>query len=167
MMENTLRISGFSNDSIVDGPGLRFVIFTQGCDMHCEGCHNPSTWDKNGGTLVTFDEILSKITSNPLLDGVTLSGGEPFLQAKPLAALVKLIPKSLNIICYTGYTYEYLITNSNEQNGYNELLSVIDTLIDGEFIESEKDYNLDFKGSRNQRSIDVKASLENKKIILV
>jgi anaerobic ribonucleoside-triphosphate reductase activating protein len=166
-MENTLRISGLSNDSIVDGPGLRFVIFTQGCDMHCKGCHNPSTWDKNGGSLVTFDEILSKIKANPLLDGVTLSGGEPFLQAKPLAALVRLFPETLNIICYTGYTYEYLLETADEENGYFELLSEIDTLIDGEFIEAEKSYDLNFKGSRNQRSIDVKASLEKNKIILV
>ncbi|MDR0944036.1 MAG: anaerobic ribonucleoside-triphosphate reductase activating protein [Ruminococcus sp.] len=166
-MENTLRISGLSNDSIVDGPGLRFVIFTQGCDMHCEGCHNPSTWDKNGGYLITFEEVLSKIAANPLLDGVTLSGGEPFLQARSLAELVRMFPKNLNIICYTGFTYEYLIENANKENGYKELLSVTDTLIDGEFIESEKDYNLDFKGSRNQRSIDVKASMENKKIILL
>jgi anaerobic ribonucleoside-triphosphate reductase activating protein len=166
-MENTLRISGLSNDSIVDGPGLRFVIFTQGCDMHCEGCHNPSTWDKNGGYLITFDEILQKIAANPLLDGVTLSGGEPFLQAKALSELVKRIPKELDIICYTGYTYEYLIENTNEDNGYESLLSVIDTLIDGEFRESEKSYELVFRGSRNQRSIDVKRSLEDKKVIII
>jgi anaerobic ribonucleoside-triphosphate reductase activating protein len=165
-MENTLRISGVTNDSIVDGPGLRFVIFTQGCEMHCPGCHNPSTWDKNGGTLITFDEILMKIAANPLLSGVTLSGGEPFLQARALARLVSLFPQGLDIICYSGYTFENLLENSTAENGYRELLGAIDFLIDGEFREAEKSFDLDFRGSRNQRWVNAKESLKAGRVII-
>lgn len=155
-----LRIAGTENDSIVDGPGLRFTIFTQGCPHHCPGCHNPQTHDFNGGKDVDTAELLEKIRSNPLLDGVTFSGGEPFCQAKPLAALGRALREmGLHIISYTGFTYEQLQAAANEENGYAALLSVCDYLVDGRFEEDKKSYLLHFRGSSNQRFIDVPASL--------
>jgi anaerobic ribonucleoside-triphosphate reductase activating protein len=156
-----IRIAGIANDSIVDGPGIRYTIFAQGCDKRCEGCHNPKTWDKNGGYVKNLPEIIDEINKNPMLDGVTFSGGEPFLQAKEFADLAKFIRENtpLNIISYSGYTYEYLLENATPENGYRELLSELDYLIDGEFILDEKSHDLDFMGSKNQRYIDVKAAL--------
>ena len=106
----TLRLAGTENDSIVDGPGIRFTIFVQGCPHHCPGCHNPQTHDFSGGTLTDTGELLKKIEENPLLDGVTFSGGEPFCQAPALAELGgQLRQRGLNIITYTGFTYEKLL----------------------------------------------------------
>ena len=110
-----LRIAGTVNDSIVDGPGIRFSIFVQGCPHNCEGCHNPQTHDFNGGAIFTTEELLDKVKGNPLLDGVTFSGGEPFCQAEALAKLGKDIKAlGLNIITYTGYTFEQLYENRNK-----------------------------------------------------
>jgi anaerobic ribonucleoside-triphosphate reductase activating protein len=161
VLQKTIRISGLADDSIVDGPGIRFVIFAQGCLMHCPGCHNPQTWDKNGGYDITFGELLSKIDRNPLLSGVTFSGGEPFLQAPKFAHLARLIREQIGIgiISFSGYTYDALRRNSTPENGYLDLLFEIDYLIDGAFVEDKKSYDLHFRGSRNQRFIDVKASL--------
>ena len=132
-----LKIAGTANDSIVDGPGLRLT--------------NPQTHDFNGGYVADIDELLKKIISNPLLDGVTFSGGEPFCQAPALAELGRKIKKSgLNIITYTGYDFEYLYDN-RDKNGWGELLDVTDFLIDGKFILAEKDWNIRFRGSSNQR----------------
>lgn len=154
-----LQLSGTVNDSIVDGPGLRFTIFVQGCPHHCPGCHNPHTHDFNGGTLTDTDELLEKIKGNPLLDGVTFSGGEPFCQAKALATLGREIRAlGLDIITYTGYTFEELYAG-REEDGIGELLEVTDFLVDGRFIEAEKSFQLRFRGSRNQRVIDCKKSL--------
>lgn len=154
-----LQLSGTVNDSIVDGPGLRFTIFVQGCPHHCAGCHNPHTHDFNGGTPSDTDELLEKIKGNPLLDGVTFSGGEPFCQAKALAALGREIRAlGLDIITYTGYTFEELYARRTE-DGIGELLEVTDFLVDGRFIEAEKSFQLRFRGSRNQRVIDCKKSL--------
>jgi len=154
-----LKIAGTANDSIVDGPGIRFTIFTQGCSHRCEGCHNPQTHDFNGGYVADIDELLKKIISNPLLDGVTFSGGEPFCQAPALAELGRKIKKSgLNIITYTGYDFEYVYDN-RDKSGWGELLDVTDFLIDGKFILAEKDWNIRFRGSSNQRYLDCKNSL--------
>ncbi len=154
-----LQLSGTVNDSIVDGPGLRFTIFVQGCPHHCKGCHNPHTHDFNGGTPSDTDELLEKIKSNPLLDGVTFSGGEPFCQAKALAALGREIRAlGLDLITYTGYTFEELYDRRTE-DGIGELLEVTDLLVDGRFIEAEKSFQLRFRGSRNQRVIDCRQSL--------
>ena len=129
-----LRIAGTVNDSIVDGEGIRFTIFTQGCPHNCKGCHNPQTHDFNGGKIVNTDELLETIKQNPLLDGVTFSGGEPFCQAKELAVLGEKIKSlGLNITTYTGYTFEELYKN-RDKNHWGELLSVTDILIDGLFI---------------------------------
>ena len=155
-----LRIAGTVNDSIVDGPGIRFTIFTQGCPHNCKGCHNPQTHDFDGGEFVDTDTLLEKIKSNPLLDGVTFSGGEPFCQAQTLAALGAEVKKlGMNVITYTGYTFEQLYKD-RDKNGWEELLAVTDYLIDGPFILEQKDWEIKFRGSSNQRYIDCQASLK-------
>ncbi len=156
-----IRMAGVVSESIVDGPGIRYTLFVQGCPHKCEGCHNPQTHDFCGGKDDDTDAILEKILENPLLDGVTFSGGEPFCQAKPLADLAKKIKQAgLNVISYSGYTIEYLIKNADENNAYMELLKELDYLIDGPFIISMKSYECKFRGSTNQRIIDVKKTLE-------
>lgn len=155
-----LRIAGIANDSIVDGPGIRFTIFTQGCPHHCEGCHNPQTHSFDGGNIVDTAELMKQIKGNPLLDGVTFSGGEPFCQADVLADLGKEIKKlGLNIITYTGYDFEKLYEN-RDKNGWGKLLEVTDFLIDGKFILAQKDWQIRFRGSSNQRYLDCRKSLE-------
>ena len=151
-----LRIAGIERESVVDGPGIRTVIFCQGCLKHCEGCHNPETWDLQGGTLVTVDEIVKVIRSNPLCHGVTYSGGEPFLQAEELFALSQML-KDYEIAAYTGYTFEELFLHGNKEQ--RDLLSVLDVLIDGPFVLSERTLDLSFRGSRNQRILNVPESL--------
>lgn len=162
-MDNSeiLRIAGIADDSIVDGPGIRLTVFVQGCPHHCEGCHNPQTHDFNGGTDITLGEILEKVRENPLLDGVTFSGGEPFCQAPKLAYLGENIRRmGLNVVTYTGYTFEYLFSHADGSNGYRELLEVTDQLVDGPFILKQRDLTLKFRGSANQRIIDVQKSFE-------
>lgn len=155
-----LRIAGIVNDSIVDGPGLRMTIFLQGCPHNCFGCHNPQTHDFSGGVDITADELIEKIMANPLLDGITFSGGEPFCQAHAAALTGEIIRRmGLNIVTYTGYTFEYLIANANEKNCYRELLDVTDILIDGPFVLERKNLLLHFRGSDNQRILDIKKSL--------
>ncbi len=160
MSDIKLRIAGIANDSIVDGPGLRFTVFTQGCPHKCVGCHNPHTHDFSGGHDENIMDILEKIKYNKLLDGVTFSGGEPFCQANALYELGVAIHKlNMDIITFTGYTYEYLMENATDENGYTKLLSITDYLIDGKFEQDKKSYELKFKGSSNQRIIDVKKSV--------
>lgn len=161
-----LRIAGTVNDSIVDGDGLRFTVFTQGCPHHCKGCHNPQTHDFNGGEVTDTSLLLEKIKGNPLLDGVTFSGGEPFCQAEQLAELGRQIKKlGLNIVTYTGYTFEQLYAE-RDKNGWGNLLSVTDILIDGQFVEELKDWEVKFRGSSNQRYIDCQKSLEKGTVVL-
>ena len=153
-----LRIAGTVGESITDGPGFRFTVFTQGCPHHCEGCHNPQTHPFKGGKKVNIKKIIKEIDANPLLYGVTFSGGEPFIQAKALIPLAKHIKeKGLELACYTGFLFEYL--NSCQLPYAKELLNYIDILIDGKFIISQKSLDCKFKGSRNQRTIDVQNSL--------
>ena len=154
-----LRIAGTVNDSIVDGTGIRFTIFTQGCPHHCRGCHNPETHDFNGGRVIDTAELLEKIKGNPLLDGVTFSGGEPFMQADALADLAVEIKKlGLNIITYTGFTFEELFKN-RDKNGWGRLLENSDYLIDGKFEIDKKDWEIKVRGSSNQRYLDCRKSL--------
>ncbi|WP_303837742.1 anaerobic ribonucleoside-triphosphate reductase activating protein [Ruminococcus flavefaciens] len=160
-----LRIAGTVNDSIVDGPGIRFTVFVQGCPHNCKGCHNPQTHDFEGGTVTTTEKLLEKIKGNPLLDGVTFSGGEPFCQAEALVDLGREIKKlGLDIITYTGYTFEKLF-EERDQNHWGDLLGVTDYLIDGPFILEQKDWEIKFRGSSNQRYIDCRESLKNGKVI--
>lgn len=162
-----IRLFGTVNDSIVDGPGIRYGIFVQGCPHNCEGCHNPGSHDFNAGYDVDTENLLDEIKKNPLLDGVTFSGGEPFMQAKVLAYLAENIHKEgLNIVTYTGFTFEELLEKSNPENGFMELLKQTDILVDGKFISSQRDISLMFKGSANQRIIDVKKSLKKKEAVL-
>lgn len=159
--EEKIRIADTVNDSIVDGPGLRLAIFVQGCPHDCPGCHNPQTHDFEGGRLVTLGELYDMAMGNPLLAGVTFSGGEPFCQAKPLSSLgTALKEKGLNIVTYSGYTYEYLLSHSNEENGWGELLAVSDYLVDGPYVQALRDLTLKFRGSSNQRVIDLNRSRE-------
>ena len=156
-----LRISGIINDSIVDGPGLRLTVFTQGCLHNCPGCHNPQTHDINGGYFIDTAEIVDKIKANPLLQGVTLSGGDPFLQAKSLYELMESIKQlRLNTIIYTGFLWEELMENAD----FKKLALMADYVIDGKFIEKYKTLDIAFVGSSNQRIIDVKQTIADGKI---
>ena len=160
-----LRISGCVNDSIVDGPGLRFTLFTQGCPHNCPGCHNPQTHDFKGGYNASIKKIFAQIKANPLLSGVTFSGGEPFMQAKTLVPLAKMIKEAgLELACYTGFVFEQLA--SDQVKGARELLNYIDVLIDGKFVLSQRSLDLAFKGSKNQRTINVPQSLKEGKVVL-
>lgn len=150
----TIRIAGIIRESIVDGPGLRFVVFSQGCPHRCEGCHNESTHDFHGGYDCELQKILDEIDKNPLLFGVTFSGGEPFCQAKEFNELGRAIKeRGLDIIAYSGYTLEQLQEMTKENKDIGDLLDSIDYLIDGPFILEERDLTLKFRGSRNQRII--------------
>lgn len=157
-----LRIAGIELDSIVDGPGIRAVIFCQGCLRHCEGCHNPETWDITGGTEISVDEVEKAIKSNPLCRGVTYSGGEPFLQAGELSELTRKLP-GYEVAVYSGFTFEELLHGTPEQR---ELLSLIDVLIDGPYEVSERTLELSFRGSRNQRILNVPESVKAGKAVI-
>ncbi|MBU5310571.1 anaerobic ribonucleoside-triphosphate reductase activating protein [Tissierella carlieri] len=151
-----IRIAGIEEESIVDGPGIRFVIFTQGCNHHCIGCHNPETHSFDGGELVDIENIVNKIKENPLLDGITISGGEPFEQSLECSILAKKVKAlGLNVVTYTGYTFEEILGNKK----FRDLLLQTDLLIDGKFDISQKSMMLHFRGSTNQRIIDVKKYL--------
>jgi anaerobic ribonucleoside-triphosphate reductase activating protein len=161
-----IRIAGTVRESVVDGPGLRFVIFAQGCTHHCKDCHNPDTWDPLGGLPVLAEDLLDQVKKEKLIKGVTFSGGEPFLQAAPLAWLGREIKNlGLDIITFTGYTWDRLQTICLQDQAVRDLMLVSDYIIDGPFILGEKDFDLPFRGSRNQRIIDVKKSITTGKIV--
>lgn len=156
-----IRIAGIVNDSIVDGPGLRFTVFTQGCQHKCPGCHNPETHDREGGYVVDTAEIIDQIKKNPLLDGVTLSGGEPFLQPSACWEIAEAARSmGLNVWAYTGFVYEKMTSP-----GAMLLLQNVDVLVDGPFIKDQRSLELSFRGSKNQRLIDVKRSREAGRVI--
>ena len=161
-----IRIAGRVVDSIVDGPGMRYALFTQGCPRACPGCHNPQTHDPKGGFETTTGEILKEIDSNPLLDGVTFSGGDPFMQPKPLVELAKELKKrNLNVITYTGYRWEELV-DANDPD-WNALIQASDVIVDGPFVQSLHDWKLKYTGSSNQRIIDVKRTLAQGELALM
>ena len=164
MDKNTIRLaSPVQEDSFVDGPGIRMVIWTQGCIHHCKNCHNPQTWDLNKGTVYSVEDIKRQIKESQLQTGLTLSGGEPFLQVEPLLEIVKVAKeKGLNIWAYSGFTYEEILADEIKK----QLLCQLDVLVDGKFIEDLKDYRLVFKGSKNQRIIDVPTSLATNTVVL-
>jgi anaerobic ribonucleoside-triphosphate reductase activating protein len=160
-----LNCSGIIKESIVDGDGIRYVIFTQGCPHHCVGCHNPSTWEIKTNMLISENDIIKDLKQNPLLSGVTFSGGEPFLQAEFLANIAKKIHTlGLNVWSYTGYTYEDLLKRNDSHQ--IELLNNIDVLVDGAFVLKERNLTLKFRGSNNQRVIDLNKTRELKNIVL-
>ena len=158
-----LRLAGIEQESIVDGPGIRVVIFCQGCLRHCEGCHNPETWDLKAGKLMSVDEVMTIIHNNPLCHGITFSGGEPFLQAEELTKLATSL-KGYELASYTGFTFEELLSNGTQEQ--LNLLSKLDVLIDGPFVLSERTLNLSFRGSKNQRILNISESLKTGKAIL-
>jgi anaerobic ribonucleoside-triphosphate reductase activating protein len=156
-----IRVAGIVKNSITDGPGFRYAIFTQGCPHNCFGCHNPESHSFTDGEDYAEDRIIAEILEDELLDGVTFSGGEPFMQAEELACIAVEIKKrtDLNIYCFTGYTWEELIDQSTTRPGWQDLLEVVDVIIDGRFEMALRSLNLRFRGSSNQCAIDVKKSL--------
>ena len=160
-----IRINGIVNDSIVDGPGLRLAVFVQGCPHRCPGCHNPETHDPGRGQSRDTEDILRLIEENPLLDGLTLSGGEPFEQPEACLALSTAARgRGLNVWIYSGYSYEALL--KKRQAAIKGLLDACDVLADGPFLLAERSLELDFRGSRNQRLIDLKASRKEGRAVL-
>ena len=155
-MPDTIRLYGLVTDSIVDGPGYRVSVFTQGCPHHCPGCHNPESHPMEGGTVWTLDDVEKKFTGYPQLSGITLSGGDPFMQAGPCAELARRAhAKGLDVWAYTGYTYEQLLKKAESEPDIAALLAETDVLVDGPFLLAERSLELSFCGSRNQRLIDV------------
>lgn len=164
-----MRISGVIEESIVDGPGIRVVFFLQGCKHRCPGCHNPGTHSMNGGQIWSLDEVEKVIDSNPHTDGITLSGGDPFFQIEATKDIVQLIRKKydLSILVYTGFLIEDLMLRAEEDNDLSFILNNIDVLIDGPFVLEKRDLSLQYRGSSNQRIIDMKATMQNKTIVLL
>ncbi|WP_182199813.1 anaerobic ribonucleoside-triphosphate reductase activating protein [Paraliobacillus salinarum] len=144
-----MRVMNILHDSVVDGEGLRTVIFFAGCPHFCKGCHNPASWNIRNGTEMTIDEVVEEAGNNPLTD-ITLSGGEPFFQAEEVVEVAKRL-KSMgkHIWAYSGFTLEQLQQSDNPYQ--RELLCYCDVLVDGPFVLAEKDLSLKFRGSRNQR----------------
>lgn len=161
-----LRIAGIEYESIVDGPGIRNTIFTQGCNHNCKGCHNPQTHSLDGGYKISLSEIYDKITDNPLITGITLSGGDPILQYKNLIPLVqKLKEHDYNIWMYTGYYIEDLLYRYTDWDLRDFFLPYIDVIVDGPFVEDLKSLHLNYRGSSNQRFVDVQKSLKIKQTV--
>lgn len=159
-----IRLYGVVDDSIVDGPGFRLAVFTQGCPHHCPGCHNPESHAMDGGKLRDTAEILAMMDDNPLLDGITLSGGEPFMQCEACRELGRAAhERGLNVWCFTGFLYEQLL----ERPEARALLDEVDVLVDGPFMLDERSLALRFRGSRNQRVIDMRRTREGGGIVLV
>ena len=154
-----LNLTGIQADSIVDGPGIRTTFFCQGCPHHCEGCHNPETWPFEGGTPMDTQTMVNIVASNPLCKGVTFSGGEPFAQAEGFLELAKALKaEGYEVASYSGYTFEALLHGTPAQR---QLLEAIDILIDGPFVQAQKSLEIAFRGSVNQRILDVPKSLQS------
>ena len=160
-----IRLAGIVPESIVDGPGYRLAVFVQGCPHACPGCHNPKTHDFAGGYLSDTADVLAKMGVNPLVRGVTLSGGEPMMQAEALCEIASAAKeKGMNVWCYTGFTLEALW---HEQNPARmRLLELVDVLVDGPYIAHERSLDLLYCGSKNQRLIDMRKTRENGEICL-
>ena len=165
-----VRLAGLIPNSLVNGSGMRRVLFAQGCKHKCKGCFNPETWDFNGGDEIDCDKIVEDIINDPIIHGVTFSGGDPFYQADKFAYIAKKSKqqrKKLNIWCYTGFTFEELMEKSKTDTDVYDLLFSIDVLVDGMFDETKKEEGLKFKGSSNQRIIDVPLSLKERKVHVI
>jgi anaerobic ribonucleoside-triphosphate reductase activating protein len=167
-MKIRLATDTIQRDSIVDGEGIRSVIWTQGCTHHCLGCHNPETHSFEEGYLIDTQDLISKIDSLEGQDGITFSGGDPMSQPEACSLIASHCKEiGLNVWCYTGYTYEQLLEMSKNMPYIMNFLKNIDVLVDGKFILEQKSLNLKFKGSKNQRIIDVPKSLKENKVCLV
>ncbi|MGN1302846.1 MAG: anaerobic ribonucleoside-triphosphate reductase activating protein [Clostridia bacterium] len=163
-----MKIAGFYDESISNGLGWRAVLFVSGCPHHCPGCHNKEAQDFNYGEEFNEEEILKRIKENSILNGITISGGEPLCKENIPGVLkfikdVKEIRPEFNVWCYSGYTLDQLIDRNDEET--NECLNQIDVLVDGRFVEAKKDPTLKFRGSSNQRILDLKPSLQTHKFI--
>ena len=163
-----MKIAGFYDESISNGLGWRAVLFVSGCPHHCPGCHNKEAQDFNYGEEFNEEEILKRIKENSILNGITISGGEPLCKENIPGVLkfikdVKEIRPEFNVWCYSGYTLDQLIDRNDEET--NECLNQIDVLVDGRFVEEKKDPTLKFRGSSNQRILDLKPSLQTHKFI--
>jgi anaerobic ribonucleoside-triphosphate reductase activating protein len=160
-----LTIGGIEGESIVDGPGFRYTVFVQGCNFRCPGCHNPQLQSFEGGRRVSVAELVAAIKANPLLSGLTLSGGDPFTQAAPCAALAEEVRAlGLGVMVYTGYLWEDIL--AADRPGWRRLIEAACILVDGPFILAQKNIDLRFRGSANQRLIDVPHSLAAGRVIL-
>ena len=171
-MSNKIRLSGIAYESLVNGPGLRRVFFSQGCKHNCKGCFNPETHSFELGEEKDMDELIEDVINSPFIKGVTFSGGDPLEQADKFAYMAKKLNdiikyRDFNIWCYTGYKFEYILNNLDERLGWRELINNIDVLVDGKFEEDKKEEGLKFRGSSNQRIIDIKESLKSKKIVVL
>ncbi len=165
-MNDNIRLSGIAYESLVNGPGLRRVFFSQGCNHNCKGCFNPETHDFSGGEEKNINELIENVYKNPMIKGITFSGGDPFERAEEFAYMAKAFKeKNLNIWSYTGYTFEYILDNLEKRSGWKDLINNLDVLVDGRFEEDKAVDGLRFRGSTNQRIIDVKESLKNGYII--
>ncbi|MCM1129377.1 MAG: anaerobic ribonucleoside-triphosphate reductase activating protein [Alistipes senegalensis] len=159
-----IRVAGIENDSITDGPGLRLTLFVQGCPRACPGCHNPESIPLEGGRWYSAEELFGRICKNPILTGVTFSGGEPLSQAVSLLPLAKMIrQEKLDLAIYTGYVFEDILAHADPN--VLALLSLADILIDGPFVIKQRNLSLRFRGSENQRILDLPRSLAEKKAI--
>lgn len=163
-----IKLADLVPESVVDGKGIRMTVFVQGCRHCCPGCQNPTTWDEKGGKEYPISFITDMAARDPLLDGFTFSGGEPFLQSKPLGYLAEWAHEhKMNVWCYSGYTFEQLTEMSKTDEHVSKLFGEIDVLVDGPFVESKKDLKLAFRGSSNQRIIDMQKTRERGEIVLL
>ena len=167
-MSKEIRLYGEVPDSIVDGPGLRYSVFVQGCTHGCPGCHNPESQSACGGTVSTIDDVLTRIRANGLVHDVTLTGGEPFEQAEACAELAeRLKAEGYGVWTYTGYLYEDLLARAVAgDEAIARLLAATDVLVDGPFVEALQSYTLKWRGSSNQRVIDMARTRETGEIVL-
>lgn len=160
-----MKIFGLVQDSIVDGPGFRFACFVQGCPHHCPGCHNPESHDPAGGKVMSVEEVAGQLLGNPLTDGLTLSGGEPFAQPEACLELAQIAHShGLNVWSYSGWTFEHLRDEGTDAQ--KALLRELDVLVDGPFVLAERSLALSWRGSRNQRVVDVQASLAAGEVVV-
>ncbi len=163
-----LAMPEIQTDSIVDGEGIRSVIWFQGCSHNCLGCHNPETHDFNKGVLKDINELKEEIKALEAQSGVTFSGGDPMMQIEALVELAKCVKESgMNVWVYTGYTFEEVLKLAEKNKNYRKALDYIDVLVDGKFELSLRSFDVEFRGSSNQRIIDVKKSLESGKVFKV
>lgn len=166
-MNNTIRLAGIAYESLVNGPGMRRVFFSQGCKHNCKGCFNQDTHAFDGGEDKDMDELIDDVIKNPMIKGVTFSGGDPFERAKEFSYMAEKFKKhGLNVWSYTGYTYEYILEHFDDKPEWKTLLNYLDVLVDGRFEEDKKEEGLKFRGSSNQRIIDVKKSIEKEQVVI-
>lgn len=163
-----MRLAGIIEESIVDGPGIRTAIFFQGCPHHCPGCHNAATHDFSGGHSVELNAIDEMLRRNTFIDGVTFSGGDPLASIDDALSVARLVKQTygLNLWIYTGYIFEEIYEKSKKDKRYFELLTLTDVIVDGPYIASLRDISLPYRGSGNQRLIDVVTSLELKETVV-